>query len=271
MIMFESLFDLSGRTALVTGGATGLGRICAETLLKAGARVLIASRKAAECEAVAAELHALGPCEGFGGDVGNEAGVAALAGQVHARTDRFDILINNAGATWGADFDDFGWQAWDKVLAVNVTGVFELTRRLMPMLIASSVEGEPSRIVNIGSMVGTLPLADRAYSYATSKAAVHHLTRILANEFTPRGVNVNAIAPGPFATKMTAYALGDAHGAGAAASTIPARRLGRADDMAAALLYLCGRGGSFVSGAIIPVDGGMTAQTRQHMFRNDDA
>ena len=271
MIMFESLFDLSGRTALVTGGATGLGRICAETLLKAGARVLIASRKAAECEAVAAELHALGPCEGFGGDVGNEAGVAALAGQIHARTDRLDILINNAGATWGADFDDFGWQAWDKVLAVNVTGVFELTRRLMPMLIASSVEGEPSRIVNIGSMVGTLPLADRAYSYATSKAAVHHLTRILANEFTPRGVNVNAIAPGPFASKMTAYALGDVHGADEAASTIPAGRLGRPEDMAAALLYLCGRGGSFVSGAIIPVDGGMTAQTRQHMFRNDDA
>jgi NAD(P)-dependent dehydrogenase (short-subunit alcohol dehydrogenase family) len=271
VIMFESLFDLNGRTALVTGGATGLGRICAETLLKAGARVLIASRKAPQCEAVAAELCALGPCEGFGGDVGIEAGVAALAEQVHVRTDRLDVLINNAGATWGADFDDFGWQAWDKVLAVNVTGLFELTRRLMPLLIASSAKGEPSRIVNIGSMVGTLPLADRAYSYATSKAAVHHLTRILANEFTPRGVNVNAIAPGPFATKMTAYALGDAPGADEAASTVPVGRLGRADDMAAALLYLCGRGGSFVSGAIIPVDGGMTAQTRQHMFRGDDA
>ncbi len=233
--------------------------------------MLIASRKAPQCEAAAAELRTLGPCEGFGGDVGNEAGVAALADQVHARTDRLDILINNAGATWGADFEEFGWQAWDKVLSVNVMGVFELTRRLMPMLIASNTEGEPSRIVNIGSMVGTLPLADRAYSYATSKAAVHHLTRILANEFTSRGVNVNAIAPGPFATKMTAYALGDAHRAGEAASTIPAGRLGRADDMAATLLYLCGRGGSFVSGAIIPVDGGMTAQTRQHMFRSDDA
>ncbi|MBB3018119.1 NAD(P)-dependent dehydrogenase (short-subunit alcohol dehydrogenase family) [Microvirga lupini] len=269
--MFENLFDLRGRTALVTGGATGLGRICAETLLKAGGRVLIASRKASQCEVVAAELRALGACEGFGGDVGNEAGVAALVDQVRARTDQLHILVNNAGATWGADFEEFGWQAWDKVLSVNVMGVFELTRHLMPMLIASSIEGEPSRIVNVGSMVGTLPLADRAYSYATSKAAVHHLTRILANEFTPRGVNVNAIAPGPFTTKMTAYALGDAHGAGEAASTVPAGRLGRPDDMAAALLYLCGRGGSFVSGAILPVDGGMTSQTRQHMFRNDDA
>lgn len=265
------LFSVEGKTALVTGGASGLGRICAETLLEAGARVLVASRKADRCQAVAEELSVLGHCEGFGGDVGTEAGVEALTAEVRQRTDRLDILVNNAGATWGAPFETFGWDAWQKVLAVNLIGLFTLTRNLMPMLQASARPDDPSRIVNIGSMVGTMPLADNAYSYATSKAGVHHLTRILANEFAHLSVNVNAIAPGPFNTRMTAHALGDSDMQEHAGSTIPVGRIGQPDDLAAALLLLCGKGGGFMTGAILPLDGGMTVQTRKHMFKGDPA
>lgn len=269
MSKIEDLFSVKGKTALVTGGAGGLGRICAEALLAGGARVLIASRKADRCRAVAEELAPLGPCEGFGGDVGSEAGVEALTLEVNSRTDRLDILVNNSGTTWGAPFESFGWDAWQRVLSVNLVGLFALTRNLMPMLTAAGRPDDPARVVNIGSMVGTLPLADDAYSYATSKAGVHHLTRILANEFADRSVNINAIAPGPFNTRMTAFALGEPEQQDHAASTVPVGRIGQPDDLAAALLFLCGRGGGFVTGAILPLDGGMTVQTRKHMFKGD--
>ncbi|HEY3622640.1 MAG TPA: SDR family NAD(P)-dependent oxidoreductase, partial [Roseiarcus sp.] len=154
MIAANELFSVRGRTALVTGGATGLGRICAEALLSAGARVLIASRKAEACEAAAQELSSLGPCEGFGGTVANEAGVAALAAEVRRRTDRLHILINNAGANWGGPFETFPWKAWDRVLSVNVTGLFTLTRDLAPMLIASATRDWPSTVINMGSVMG---------------------------------------------------------------------------------------------------------------------
>jgi NAD(P)-dependent dehydrogenase (short-subunit alcohol dehydrogenase family) len=267
----DALFSVNGKTALVTGGATGLGRICAETLVRAGARVLIASRKADQCQAVAAELSAMGECEGFGGDVSSEEGVAALAREVSQRTASLDILVNNSGTTWGAPFEKFDWAAWERVLSVNVIGLFEITRSLMPLLLAAATPQAPARIVNIGSIMGTLPLADGAYSYAASKASVHHLTRILANEFASRGVNVNAIAPGPFNTRMTAFALGNEGGRESAATSVPVGRIGEASDLAAALLYLCGAGSSFVTGAILPLDGGMSSQTRQHMFRGDEA
>ena len=265
MIDPTRLFDLTGKTALVTGGATGLGRTAAEALLAAGARVLIASRKGDACIAVAQELSAIGPCEGFAGDVGTEAGVDALAAEVAARTDRLDILINNAGATWGEPFGTHGFKAFDRVLS------FTLTQRLMPMLTAAGTADDPARIVNIGSVMGTMPIADGAYSYAASKAAVHHLTRILANEFSGRHVTTNAIAPGPFETKMTRYSLGDDAGKSAAAAIVPMGRIGREDDLAGTVLFLTGRGGAYISGAIIPLDGGISARAPLHMFREDDA
>ena len=138
MTIFERLFDLKGKTALVTGGATGIGRICASVLLQAGARVIIASRKADACQAAAEELCTFGPCEGFGGDVGTEAGVLALAQEIKSRASKLDILVNNAGATWGAPFESFDWAAWQRVLSVNVMGLFGLTRELMPLLLASA-------------------------------------------------------------------------------------------------------------------------------------
>ena len=258
MFSLPDLFSVKGRTALVTGGATGIGRVCAEALLSAGARVLIASRKAEACEAVAKELSTLGPCEGFGGTVASEPGVTALAEEVRKRTDRLDILVNNAGVNWGAPFETFEWKGWERVLGVNVTGLFTLTRDLMPLLLKSGGEDRPATIVNIGSVMGTVTQSESAYSYAASKSAVHHLTRILAAEFAGRHVTVNAIAPGPFKTKMTSFTLDKQAGLAAALAAVPMQRLGRPEDLAATLLYLTGRGAAYTTGAIIPVDGGFS-------------
>ena len=258
LFSLSDLFSVAGRVALVTGGATGLGRICAEALLFAGARVLIASRKAEACEAVAQELCAIGPCEGFGGTVASEAGVAALAEEVRQRAGRLDILVNNAGANWGAPFETFEWKGWERVLGVNVAGLFTLTRDLMPLLTAAGSPERPSTIINIGSVMGTITQSESAYAYAASKSAVHHLTRILAIEFAGRHVTVNAIAPGPFKTKMTAFTLDKQAGLAAALQAVPMGRLGRPEDLAASVLYLAGRGGAYTTGAILPVDGGVS-------------
>ena len=252
------LFSVAGRTALVTGGATGIGRICAEALLSAGARVLIASRKAEACEAAARELSVIGPCEGFGGTVATEQGVAALAEETRRRAGRLDILVNNAGVSWGAPFEKFEWKGWERVLGVNVIGLFTLTRDLMPLLLESASQERPATIINIGSVIGAITQSESAYSYAASKGAVHHLTRILAIEFAGRHVTVNAIAPGFFKTKMTAFALDRQGRLAAAEAGVPMRRLGRPEDLAATVLYLAGRGGAYTTGAVIPVDGGVS-------------
>ncbi len=266
MFALTDLFSVAGRTALVTGGATGLGRICAEALLSAGARVLIASRKGEACEEAARELSAIGPCEGFAGTVASEAGVAALSSEVRRRTGDLHILVNNAGVSWGEPFEAFAWKGWERVMAVNVAGLFTLTRDLMPMLVACGSADRPATIVNIGSVMGTVTQAETAYSYSASKAAVHHLTRILAAEFAARHVTVNAIAPGPFPTNMTRFAIGDEPGAARAAATVPIGRLGRPEDLAGALLFLTGRGGAYTSGAVVPLDGGQSAAAAPPMF-----
>jgi NAD(P)-dependent dehydrogenase (short-subunit alcohol dehydrogenase family) len=266
MFSLENLFSLKGRTALVTGGATGLGRVAAEALLSAGARVLIASRKADACVEAARELSEIGPCEGFGGTVATEAGVFELAEETRRRTGELHILVNNAGLTWGTQYEKFPWKAWERVLAVNVSGLFTLTRELMPMLSAAGSADHPASVVNIGSVMGTVTQSETAYSYSASKAAVHHLTRILAAEFAARHVNVNAIAPGPFPTNMTNFAISEDAGLQRALSTVPSGRLGRADDMAGTVLYLTGRAGAYTSGAIIPLDGAISVAAGPSMF-----
>ncbi len=260
----DSLFSVEGKTALITGGATGIGRMMAEALVMAGARVFIASRKGDACEAVAKQLNELdapGSAEGFAGDLGSGEGVAALVAEINKRTDKLHILANNAGATWGQDYETFPRAAWEKIMAVNVTSIFELTRDLTPLLDAAANDEDPARVINVASVMGIMPIAGGAYSYSVSKAAVIHLTKILANEFAPRQITVNAFTPGPFPSKMTAFATATEEGAAATGAKNPMGRIGRAADIAGALLFLCGHGGSYVTGTTIPLDGGYLVHT----------
>lgn len=264
-----SLFDLSGKTALVTGGATGIGRMAATGLTGAGARVLIASRKGDACAATAAEINAMGlpgTVESFAGDVGSEDGIAALADDLAGRTETLNILMNNAGTTWGEPLGSFPYKAWDKVMSLNVAGMFHLTQTLLPMLKASASGDDPARVVNVGSVMGEVPLAGGAYSYAASKAAVHHLTKFLAKELGPAHVTVNALAPGPLVSNMTAFATKDEGMRAKVGEGVPAGRVGRDADIAGCMQFLCGRGGSYVTGAIIPVSGGINVMTGPSLF-----
>ncbi|WP_170523737.1 SDR family NAD(P)-dependent oxidoreductase [Ruegeria arenilitoris] len=265
----ENLFSLAGKTALVTGGATGIGRMAAEALLRAGARVLIASRKGEACEAVAAELNALdapGTAEGFAGDVSSEAGIDALVEEVNNRTQRLDILMNNAGVSWGAPMGQFPYDAWDKVMSVNVAGIFHLTQKLLPLLMQSGSDDDPARVINVASVMGEVPMGDGAYSYSASKAAVIHLTKIMAKELSPYRVTVNALAPGPFVSRMTAFATADEEKREKVGKSVPLGRVGRDEDIAGCMLFLSGRGGSYVTGAVIPVSGGINVLTGGNIF-----
>jgi NAD(P)-dependent dehydrogenase (short-subunit alcohol dehydrogenase family) len=264
MTYLSSLFSLEGKTALVTGGATGIGRMMAEAMVRSGATVMIASRKGEACEAVAEQLNTLGAsgsAEGFAGDLSSQEGLANLVEEVKSRTDKLHILANNAGATWGEEFEKFPRMAWDKIMNVNVTSIFELTRDLTPLLEAASSDDDPARVINTASVMGIVPIADGAYSYSVSKAAVIHLTKILANEFTKRRITVNAFAPGPFPSKMTAFATASEEGAATTGAMNPMGRIGRAEDIAAATLFLCGYGGSYVTGTVLPLDGGYAVST----------
>jgi len=270
MSYIEDLFTVTGKTALVTGAASGIGRMAATALVMGGARVFIASRKGEACQAVAEEINALGgsgSAEGFAGDVGSEEGVAALAAEVGSRTDRLNILINNAGLSWGAELADFPYKAWARVLDVNVTGLFHLTRELLPLLDKAASHEDPARIINLGSVMGTQPMADGAYSYTASKAAVHHLTRTLANELAQHRITINAFAPGPFQSKMTAFATATEEQADTVGKRVPLGRIGSPDDIAGATLYLCARAGSYVTGAILPIDGGQSVQHGMRLFK----
>ncbi|OCW58208.1 SDR family oxidoreductase [Hoeflea olei] len=267
----ESLFGLSGKTALVTGGATGIGRMIATGFAAAGARVLIASRKGEDCARVADEINALGgsgSVGGFTGDVGSEEGVAALAAEVKTRTDRLHILVNNAGVSWGAPYESFPHAAWAKVMSVNVAGLFTLTRELTPLLVSAASGEDPARVLNLGSVMGTQPVAEGAYSYASSKAAVHHLTRILAEELAAQHITVNAFAPGPFQSKMTAFATARDDQAERVGRHVPLGRIGAPDDVAGAALFLCGRAGAYVTGAILPLDGGLSVKHDSRIFQD---
>jgi NAD(P)-dependent dehydrogenase (short-subunit alcohol dehydrogenase family) len=249
------LFDLTGKVAVVTGGTRGIGLMMARGLLQAGARVYISSRKAEAGDAAVAELSPHGRVVSIPADVSREEECIRLAAAVGEREDALHILVNNAGATWGEPMDTFPESAWDKVLDLNLKAPFFLTRAFLPLLEEAATGEDPARIVNVGSIDGLHVPSLPVYSYAPSKAGLHHMTRMLAGELGPRHITVNAVAPGPFESKMMAATLAAA--GDAIAASAPLRRIGRPDDMAGVAIYLCSRAGSYVTGAVIPVDGGI--------------
>jgi NAD(P)-dependent dehydrogenase (short-subunit alcohol dehydrogenase family) len=258
------LFDIGGKTALVTGGSRGIGLMIARGFVEAGAKVYISSRKAEVCDEVAAELSQGaaepgrdrgGTCLSLPADLSDDAEVARLAAELANREERLHVLVNNAGATWGAPLAEYPSSAFDKVLDLNVKAPFLLTQALVPLLEAAATADDPARIINIGSIDAIQVPMLETYAYSSSKAAIHQLTRHLARQLGPRNITVNAVAPGPFESKMMAETLrnfGDA-----IARTSPLGRIGRPDDMAGVAIYLASRAGAYVTGAVIPVDGGI--------------
>jgi NAD(P)-dependent dehydrogenase (short-subunit alcohol dehydrogenase family) len=253
------LFSLSGKRAVVTGGSRGIGLMIARGLLEAGARVYISSRKADACAGAVRELSAYGEVDAIPADLSGEAECVRLAGAVGEREQAVHVLVNNAGATWGAPLAEFPAAAWDKVTDLNLKAPFYLTRAMLPLLEAAATADDPARVINIGSIDGLRAPALPTYAYSASKAGLHHLTRVLARELGPRQITVNAVAPGPFESKMMAATLAAFGDQIAAAS--PLGRIGRPDDMAGVAVYLASRAGAYVTGAVIPVDGGI-ATTR---------
>jgi NAD(P)-dependent dehydrogenase (short-subunit alcohol dehydrogenase family) len=254
----SELFDVSGKTALVTGGSRGIGLMIARGLVQAGARVIVSSRKAPDVEAAAQELAKLGDCRAIPADVSSAEGAAALAAATREQFPKLDILVNNAGATWGAPLEEFPPGGWEKVAHTNVEGVFQLTVALLPALRAAATSENPARVINIGSIDGLRTPSVENYSYSASKAAVHMLTRHLARRLASEHITVNAIAPGPFESKMMAWALDDPELRKGIEEEVPLGRIGRPDDVAGLTLLLASRAGAYMTGTVIPLDGGIT-------------
>ncbi|BDY28487.1 SDR family oxidoreductase [Mycolicibacterium mageritense] len=251
------LFRLDGKVAVVTGGGRGIGLMMARGLLQAGASVYLSSRKEAELDAAVEALSPLGRVAAVPSDLGTAEGVAALTAALTGREDAIHALFNNAGAAWGAPYDEFPESGFDKVYNVNVKGVFLLTRALTPLLNSAATEDDPARVINTGSIDGIVaPGKGRDnFSYSASKAAVHMLTQHLAGELAPK-ILVNAIAPGLFESRMTKEML--RAGSDAVGSGLPLGRIGQPDDIAGISVFLASRASSYITGAVIPVDGGVS-------------
>jgi len=255
----QDLFGLEGKTAVVTGGSRGIGEMIAEGLVDAGASVIMTARKAEALNETARRLGEKGDVTAIPGDLSDPGGIRAFADAVLERTPTLDILVNNAGASWGAPLGAYPVEGWDKVMNVNVRGVYYITEALIDALRAAATPDDPSRIINIGSVDGLRVPAMETFAYSASKAAVHQLTRHLAGRLASEHIRVNAIAPGPFESQMMAFALQDADMRAAVAADVPVGRIGVPDDMAGAAIYLASRAGAYLTGAVIPVGGGIAS------------
>jgi NAD(P)-dependent dehydrogenase (short-subunit alcohol dehydrogenase family) len=227
----------------------------AEGFVANGVKTYISSRSTEACDATAARLSKQGTCIALPADLSTSEGIAALVDGVKTREDKLDILVNNAGATWGAPIEEFPENGWDKIMDINVKSPFFLTKALLPLLEKSASAADPARIIMVGSIDGLNVNKLPTFSYGPSKAAVHHLTRMLASHLADRKITVNAIAPGPFPSKMMAHTLetmGEEIRQG-----VPLNRIGEPADMAGAAIYLSSKAASYVTGVVIPVDGGV--------------
>ena len=254
MIDTAELFSLKGRSALITGGSRGIGRMIAEGFLRAGARVYISARKADACDATAAELSAIGPCVSLPADVSTQGGVQQLVASYQQHERSLDILVNNAGAAWGAPYEEFPESGWDKVVDLNLKAPFFLTQALTPLLKRAATD-HLAKVIHIASIDGVSVNPQETYSYAASKAGLIHLTRRMALKLAPERIAVSAIAPGAFASTMNK----DARDRGdEIAKRIPLGRIGTPEDMAGAAIFLASRAGDYVVGSTLIVDGGVT-------------
>ncbi|MGE0739762.1 MAG: SDR family oxidoreductase [Hyphomonadaceae bacterium] len=251
----KNLFSLEGRVALVTGGSRGIGRMIAEGLLHHGAKVYISARKGGALEETAAELSKIGPCIPLVVDAAGADGARKMADAYLKHESKLDILVNNAGAAWGADFDEFPESGWDKVMDLNAKTPFFLTQALHGALKAAAAPDRLAKVINIASIDGISVNMQETYSYAASKAGLIHLTKRMAMRLIQDNIAVSAIAPGAFASDMNRIARD--HG-DMVAQHIPARRIGAAEDMAGAAVYLASRAGDYVVGSTLIVDGGVT-------------
>jgi len=248
------LFSLKGRTALVTGGSRGIGRMIAAGFLAQGAKVYISARKADACNQTAKELSAIGPCISLPADVSTVQGAQALAAAYGQHESRLDILVNNAGAAWGAEFDEFPESGWDKVVDLNMKAPFFLTQALKPLL-SKAGETQLAKVINIASIDGIMVNPLETYSYAASKAGLIHLTKRMATHLIKHHIVVTAIAPGAFASEMNRAARDHAD---EVSKHIPSGRIGVDEDMAGAAIFLASRAGDYVVGQTLAVDGGVT-------------
>jgi len=254
-LQVDNLFSVKGKIVLITGGSRGIGLMIASTFVKNGAKVYISSRNAEVCMAVEKELSKIGDCTAIPADLSNEEGRTKLVKEMTAKEDKLDVLINNAGANWSAPFKEYPEHGYDKIMNINVKSVFYLTQNFMPMLEAAASIETPARVINIGSIDGIRVSTIDNSAYGMSKAAVHHLTKILAVKFAGKGITCNAISPGPFPSKMTKSMLDNVQPMIEKAN--PMRRIGRAGDMGGIATFLASDAGSFLNGTVIPVDGGM--------------
>ncbi len=253
-----NLFGLDGKVAVVTGGSRGIGFMIASGLVANGVRVYITARKADACDAAAAELSEHGECISFPADLSTEDGLASFVAALTEREDQIDILVNNAGAAWGADLGEFPEIGFDKVLDLNVKAPFMLTQALLPQLKAGATADDPARVIMIGSIDGIRVPVGNNYSYSASKAGVHMMARHMASDLVGDHITINSIAPGPFESKMMGYMLDDPNSRKMVEASVPRKRIGSPEDIAGTVIFLASRAGAFTTGAVIPVDGGIS-------------
>ncbi|HEX9258348.1 MAG TPA: SDR family oxidoreductase [Acidimicrobiales bacterium] len=254
----NELFSVRGKVAVVTGGSRGIGYMIATGLVRNGVRTYITARKAEACDAAAAALSEHGECISIPADLSLGAEVDRFVAAIGGRESQVDILVNNAGAAWGAPLGEFPEVGVDKILDINVKAPFLLTQAMLPLLRAGATAEDPARVIMIGSIDGIrVPVGDN-FSYSASKAGVHMLARHLAHFVVQDNITVNTIAPGPFESKMMAYRLDDPASRALIEKMNPRGRIGTPEDIAGTVIYLASRAGAYLTGAVIPVDGGIS-------------